>query len=596
MRTPNNAFTRGLAIGLIVGLTMGGATSVGAAVAKKAWDRFGELFQTGYVVGFNDCVRIAKATDYDGFLSRTFKQPPTAKPRDWIDKVNEIFAEESHSERDVSQVLIIAGHKLEKTHGSELATGTNGLTGIFQMLQSRRAAKREALEAKKALRDEGLLPEDDDSKESAGSEPHDDGAQLRDKPNAAPDDGTPDEASVGEETDADAASSAADNSSAVSDTASASRETEPANPAITTGVVSATGAGLAIALADTAEDEAPTDTVVADGVVAENTDTECADCAGCAESDEDCAEKGCDCEPGSAKKCDGPKCSGTKPETAECDGGRECADSECDKADCPKTKRSKANDPKAECPHEKCKNAECTKADCPHKKCSGEECPDGACPHADCPRADCPHADCSHADCPKAGCDKPDCPKSQGSKADCPHKSECTKSECAKKGECSKGNDRAAAAEGEPTDESAAAACSEGCKAAAAGEVDECPYAKAARIAAEVEALEDNPPADGELAEPEGCTGDCAENDAAEDTDSPEATSGERDANAEPASDTVETDLNGEKATDALEAEATENGGVSDEPESLPEQDGQENDPQDGEAPEDKAADSPDEV
>ena len=58
MRIRNGSFFSGLMVGVIAGLLTGAIGVAQSATGKKAWERFGDMFQAGYISGFLDCVRL----------------------------------------------------------------------------------------------------------------------------------------------------------------------------------------------------------------------------------------------------------------------------------------------------------------------------------------------------------------------------------------------------------------------------------------------------------------------------------------------------------------------------------------------------------
>jgi hypothetical protein len=145
------SFMTGLVTGLVAGLTVGLVTVAHSTTGKKAWERFGDMFQAGYVSGFQDCVRIAKAMDQEGYVARTFILPPGTKPTHFQAWVDAAYEEQKYAEKTVPQLLVLAGYKLEAKFGPETPSGNPGLEGLRHAIERRREAAREAEQATKDL-------------------------------------------------------------------------------------------------------------------------------------------------------------------------------------------------------------------------------------------------------------------------------------------------------------------------------------------------------------------------------------------------------------------------------------------------------------
>ena len=140
-------FGRGLGLGLVVGLLIGGAGVALAAIGKPGWDKLQRPVQAGYITGFLECVRLAKATDQEGYIATNFVMPAAAKPLDYLAAVDKLYVQEEHATRSLAQVLVIAGAEMEKKFGPDMRYGHAGLEGLRQMVEARRKAMAE--EAKK---------------------------------------------------------------------------------------------------------------------------------------------------------------------------------------------------------------------------------------------------------------------------------------------------------------------------------------------------------------------------------------------------------------------------------------------------------------
>ncbi len=148
MKEHHRGFVRGIVIGLTVGLLLGGTGAAWATFAKKGWERFGQWFQEGYVAGFNDCVRLAKALDPQGYVATNYVVPPKAKPHMWRLKINELYAKKEHAERPMSQIMVIAGKDLAKATGYvEIQGGDPRMENLRKALDTRRKAIRDTAKA-----------------------------------------------------------------------------------------------------------------------------------------------------------------------------------------------------------------------------------------------------------------------------------------------------------------------------------------------------------------------------------------------------------------------------------------------------------------
>lgn len=151
MRQDKRSFAAGVVVGAVAGLIAGAVTVAHSTTGKKAWDRFGDMFQAGYVSGFQDCVRIAKGMDQDGYVARAYVLPQGAKAIEYRNWVDEAYKDPKYVEKTIPQLLVLAGHKLEAKYGPEAPSGNVGLEGLRAVIENRRAAIREAEQAQKDL-------------------------------------------------------------------------------------------------------------------------------------------------------------------------------------------------------------------------------------------------------------------------------------------------------------------------------------------------------------------------------------------------------------------------------------------------------------
>jgi hypothetical protein len=156
VRKRNGSFFSGLTIGVVAGvcggLLAGAIGTAYSATGKKAWDRFGDMFQAGYITGFLDCVRIAKGMDQRGYIATNYTLPIGAKPSHFQAWINEEYKDPKAADRTLSQMLVLAGYKLEAKFGPEQAqTGSVSEKAMRSVIDARRRAIVEAEQAKKAL-------------------------------------------------------------------------------------------------------------------------------------------------------------------------------------------------------------------------------------------------------------------------------------------------------------------------------------------------------------------------------------------------------------------------------------------------------------
>ncbi len=129
-----------LVAAFIAGLLTATAVPALAGFGKTGWERFGALFQQGYVAGFIDAVRLAKSRDPDGYLTKNFKIPAQAKAIHWAREVTEMYAEERFEKLLVSDVLQAAGDKLSIKLGPEAEFFDRGVESLRAMTEARHRA------------------------------------------------------------------------------------------------------------------------------------------------------------------------------------------------------------------------------------------------------------------------------------------------------------------------------------------------------------------------------------------------------------------------------------------------------------------------
>jgi len=148
---------------------MAGAIGVAhSATGKKAWDRFGNMFQAGYIAGFLDCVRIAKGLDSQGYVATNYILPRGARPGDYQRWINEQYKNPDSAERTLPQMLVLAGHAMEAQFGPDQAIGSTQMQHMRKIIDLRR---QKALEESKTAAGEAKAGEaagDTKSGEEAG--------------------------------------------------------------------------------------------------------------------------------------------------------------------------------------------------------------------------------------------------------------------------------------------------------------------------------------------------------------------------------------------------------------------------------------------
>jgi hypothetical protein len=138
-----------LAVGFALGFVVGSAAIASAAFGRAGWQRFGLPFKEGYVAGFVDCVRIAKALDPFSYIATNFPAPPRAKAIVWVRTIDELYAKDEHKDRTLAQILIIAGAKLEENFGDDqLRPNDKRLDALRNAIDRQRRA---LLQAKKTV-------------------------------------------------------------------------------------------------------------------------------------------------------------------------------------------------------------------------------------------------------------------------------------------------------------------------------------------------------------------------------------------------------------------------------------------------------------
>ncbi len=132
------------------------ATETLAGFGKKGWERFGPMFQQGYVAGFIDAVRMAKGHSPQSYLALNYPVPAAAKAIHWAHEVKEIYSEKRFQKLFLPDVLQIAGQRLSSRMGGEATYQDPGLESMRRMVERRHKA---LIERMKQLKREGKLVE-----------------------------------------------------------------------------------------------------------------------------------------------------------------------------------------------------------------------------------------------------------------------------------------------------------------------------------------------------------------------------------------------------------------------------------------------------
>lgn len=153
------AFARGLIFGLVLGVIGASAAGALAAMNKTHWERRNWHFQSGYMAGFVDAMRIIQGRHPDTSLAREYTIPPAITPDQWVERVNELYAEPANAERPLSQIIVVAGADFAAETG--YIPGGSGITGLeaFQAYMADRARRKSEQAARKAAAESGAAGE-----------------------------------------------------------------------------------------------------------------------------------------------------------------------------------------------------------------------------------------------------------------------------------------------------------------------------------------------------------------------------------------------------------------------------------------------------
>jgi hypothetical protein len=177
---------RRLVLGFVIGFVAGSATLSIASFGRKGWERFGFMFKQGYVAGFIDCVHIAQAIDPFSYVATQYPAPLRAKPLEWVEAVDRLYAQDVHKDRPMSQLLMIAGTQLQAKYPEKIENDGARLEALKHAIERGRAAElkyKKQMEAEAAAKAKG---EGDAAK--SGDAAEDGGAKSDDKAAGGSDD------------------------------------------------------------------------------------------------------------------------------------------------------------------------------------------------------------------------------------------------------------------------------------------------------------------------------------------------------------------------------------------------------------------------
>jgi len=148
VRNRNGSFYSGLVIGVVAGLLTGAIGVAQSATGKKAWERFGDMFQAGYISGFLDCVRLAKGMDSQGYVATNYILPRAARPGDYQLWITEEYKKPEAADRTLPQMLVLASHAMEAKFGPEPPMGSVQMQHMRKVIDIRRQGVIEEERAK----------------------------------------------------------------------------------------------------------------------------------------------------------------------------------------------------------------------------------------------------------------------------------------------------------------------------------------------------------------------------------------------------------------------------------------------------------------
>ena len=143
VRRRRQPFVRGLAVGVTLGVLLGGAGAALSVMGKQAWEGLPAAMQMGYMAGFTDCLRLAEAKDPGGWIAENYIVPPVT-PMQWSAKVSELYTDENLAQSPLNQVIILAGVRLSAETGFRERAGVDPRLEKFHetLLRYQKAGKK----------------------------------------------------------------------------------------------------------------------------------------------------------------------------------------------------------------------------------------------------------------------------------------------------------------------------------------------------------------------------------------------------------------------------------------------------------------------
>jgi hypothetical protein len=124
---------------MVIGLLIGSVGLVYSAIGKPGWDKRSNEFKLGYIVGSTDILRMLKRTTPEHQFSLAYTIPRGAKPVNWLFHVERLFAMPANKDRNITQILALAGADMEVEFGGDI-TVVSGLEQLGEALRRRREA------------------------------------------------------------------------------------------------------------------------------------------------------------------------------------------------------------------------------------------------------------------------------------------------------------------------------------------------------------------------------------------------------------------------------------------------------------------------
>jgi len=131
------------AAGVVAGVLFGTATLSVAGLGLKAWKGNPAYLQAGYISGFTDAVRIARAQNSESYLALTYPLPSHASTIEWQKEINRLYEDPKFAEAPVSALMAIAGRRLVSRYGAlSDSQSSSGLQRLGNILSRNRSASQ----------------------------------------------------------------------------------------------------------------------------------------------------------------------------------------------------------------------------------------------------------------------------------------------------------------------------------------------------------------------------------------------------------------------------------------------------------------------